>query len=86
MCIIIISFLCLLHVHLFLLHTTVLVHTTFFFLLHLLLVHVGPLNLGCLYRYCEIVNNILNSKEHKGKQIYHYASPHGMGTVLYSIV
>lgn len=36
----------------------------------------GPLNLGQTFRFCQILNHALKSKEHANKRIYYYSSAH----------
>ena len=36
----------------------------------------GPLNLGCLYRFCAMLNDKLDDPELAGKRIIYYSSPH----------
>ena len=36
----------------------------------------GPLNLGQLYRFCELLNSILADPKHAKKKIYYYSSSH----------
>lgn len=36
----------------------------------------GPLNLGQLYRFCQMLNKKLNDERHKGKVIYYFSSTH----------
>lgn len=37
----------------------------------------GPLNLGQLYRFCQMLNNKLRDKSLSGKRIYYYSGTHG---------
>lgn len=37
----------------------------------------GPLNLGCLYRYCQLLKDKLASDQHKDKKIIHYCNSDG---------
>jgi cell division cycle 14 len=36
----------------------------------------GPLNLGHVYRYCQVLNTKLNDPKHQDKVIYHFSHTH----------
>jgi hypothetical protein len=40
------------------------------------LLDFGPLNLGQLYRFCQLLNSLLENKQLAGKRIYYYSGTH----------